>query len=43
MKRTFLLYVLAVFYCLPFPVAAQERQYTITETELRELAGKLWN
>ena len=37
MKRTFLLYVLAVFYCLLFPVAAQERQYTITETELIEL------
>ena len=42
MKRTFLLYVLAVFYCLPFPVAAQERQYTITETELRDLAQIQW-
>lgn len=37
MKRTFLLYALAVCCCLPFPVAAQERQYTITETELIEL------
>ena len=37
MKRTFLLYVLAVVCCLCLPVAAQERQYTITETELIEL------
>ena len=37
MKRTFLLYALAVCCCLPFPVAAQERQYTITETELTQL------
>ena len=37
MKRTFLLYALAVCCCLPFPAAAQERQYTITETELTQL------
>ena len=37
MKRTFLLYALAVCCCLPFPVAAQELQYTITETELTQL------
>ena len=37
MKRTFLLYALVAFYCLPFSVAAQERQYTIMETELIEL------
>ena len=37
MKRMFLLFVVSVCCCLPFPVAAQERQYTITETELIEL------
>ena len=37
MKRTFLLYALAAVCCLCLPVAAQERQYTITETELIEL------
>ena len=37
MKRMFLLFVLSVFCCLPFPAAAQERQYTITETELTQL------
>nr|DAJ97581.1 MAG TPA: type I restriction enzyme R protein [Bacteriophage sp.] len=37
MKRTFLLYALAAVCCLCLPVAAQERQYTITETELTQL------
>ena len=37
MKRMFLLFVVSVFCCLLFPVAAQERQYTITETELTQL------
>ena len=37
MKRTFLLYALAVCCCLRFQAAAQERQYTITETELTQL------
>ena len=37
MKRTFLLYALVVVCCLCLPVAAQERQYTITETELTRL------
>jgi len=37
MKRMFLLFVVSVCCCLPFPVAAQERQYTITETELTQL------
>ena len=37
MKRRFLLFVVSVFCCLLFPVAAQERQYTVTETELTQL------
>ena len=37
MKRTFLLYVLAVVCCLCLPVAAQGQEYAITETELIEL------
>ena len=37
MKRTFLLYALAAVCCLCLPVAAQEQQYTITETELTQL------
>nr|DAK69395.1 MAG TPA: vesicle-associated membrane protein 2 [Caudoviricetes sp.] len=37
MKRIFLLFVLVVCCCLPFPVAAQEQLYTVTETELTRL------
>jgi len=37
MKRMFLLFVVSVFCCLLFPVAALEQQYTITETELIRL------
>ena len=37
MKRMFLLFVLSVFCCLPFPAAAQERLYTVTEIELMQL------
>ena len=37
MKRMFLLFVVSVFCCLHLPVAAQERQYTVTETELTQL------
>ena len=37
MKRMFLLFVVSVFCCLLFPVAALEQQYTITETELTQL------
>lgn len=37
MKRMFLLFVLSVFCCLPFPVAAQEPEYVITEAELIRL------
>lgn len=37
MKRRFLLFVLSVFCCLPFPAVAQERLYTVTETELTQL------
>ena len=37
MKRMFLLFVVSVFCCLPFPAAAQEREYVITETELIRL------
>lgn len=37
MKRVLLLFVLSVFCCLYLPVAAQERRYTVTETELTQL------
>ena len=37
MERMFLLFVLSVFCCLYLPVAAQEQQYAITETELIRL------
>ena len=37
MKKRFLLFVLSVLCSLCFQVAAQERQYTITETELTQL------
>ena len=37
MKRIFLVFVVSVFCCLLFPVAALEQQYTITETELTQL------
>ena len=37
MKRIFLLFVVSVFCCLPFPAAAQEPEYVITETELTRL------
>ena len=37
MKRMFLLFVVSVFCCLLFPVAALEQQYGITETELTQL------
>lgn len=37
MKRMFLLFVLSVLCCLYLPVAAQEQQYAITETELIRL------
>nr|DAS17391.1 MAG TPA: hypothetical protein [Caudoviricetes sp.] len=37
MKRIFLVFVVSVFCCLLFPVAALEQQYTITETELIRL------
>ena len=37
MKRRFLLFALSVLCCLPFPAAAQERLYTVTETELIRL------
>ena len=37
MKKMLLLLVLCVYGCLPFPAAAQEQEYVITETELIEL------
>ena len=37
MKRMFLLFVLSALYCLRFQAAAQERLYTVTETELTQL------
>ena len=37
MKRMFLLFVLSVFCCLLFPVAAQDQQYAVTEEELIRL------
>ena len=37
MKRMFLLFVLSVFCCLISPAVAQERLYTVTETELTQL------
>lgn len=37
MKRPFLLCVLCFYGCLPFPAAAQEPEYVITETELTRL------
>ena len=37
MKRNFLLFVLSLFCFLRFQVAAQERLYTVTETELMQL------
>ena len=37
MKRMFLLFALSVLCCLPFLAAAQERLYTVTETELTQL------
>lgn len=37
MKRMFLLFALSVLCCLLFPAAAQERLYTVTETELIRL------
>ena len=37
MKRPFLLCVLCFYGCLPFPAAAQEQEYVITETELTQL------
>ncbi len=37
MKRMFLLFVLSALCCLRFQVAAQERLYTVTETELIRL------
>ena len=37
MKRMFLLFVVSVFCCLLFPAVAQERLYTVTETELTQL------
>ena len=37
MKRTFLLYALAVVCCLCLPVAAPGQEYAITETELMQL------
>ncbi|MGP1443876.1 hypothetical protein [Treponema sp.] len=39
MKRMFLLFALSVLCCLLFPAAAQERLYTVTETELIRLEG----
>ena len=39
MKRIFLLFALSVLCCLLFPAAAQERLYTVTETELIRLEG----
>ena len=37
MKRPFLVCVLCFYGCLPFPAAAQEQLYTVTETELTRL------
>ena len=37
MKRNFLLFFLSLFCFLRFQVAAQERLYTVTETELTQL------
>ena len=37
MKKMLLLLVLCVYGCLPFPAAAQEQEYVITETELTQL------
>ena len=37
MKSMFLLFVLSVFCCLISPAVAQERLYTVTETELTQL------
>ncbi|MFC1239700.1 hypothetical protein ACFGOO_09765 [Treponema vincentii] len=37
MKSMFLLFVLSALYCLRFQAAAQERLYTVTETELIRL------
>ena len=37
MKSMFLLFVLSALYCLRFQAAAQERLYTVTETELTQL------
>ena len=37
MKRIFLVFVVSVFCCLLFPAVAQERLYTVTETELTQL------
>ena len=37
MKKMLLLLVLCVYGCLPFPAAAQEQEYVITETELIRL------
>lgn len=39
MKSMFLLFVLSALYCLRFQAAAQERLYTVTETELTQLEG----
>ena len=37
MKKMFLLFALSALCCLLFPAAAQERLYTVTETELIRL------
>ncbi len=37
MKKMLLLLVLCVYGCLPFPAAAQEQEYVITEAELIQL------
>ena len=37
MKKMLLSFVLSAFCCLPFPAAAQEHLYTVTETELTRL------
>ncbi len=37
MKKMLLLLVLCVYGCLPFPAAAQEQEYVITEAELIRL------
>ena len=39
MKKMLLLLVLCVYGCLLFPAVAQERLYTVTETELTQLEG----